>query len=1160
MTDATASAIPVKRRRWLRWLAKIALGLFLLVVLVYFVATSSAFFTAVILPRVGKAMNANVTVSDASISPFSQVILRNLKVQTTGPEPLLTAAEVRARYNLKDIIGGKIHVSEVALESPENSDGTNNLDPLLKLGEKGQPTTPPAPSKTPSNPLQIDVKAVVFNNATLRRVKNYKGGGRDLAEVSNLRFALNDLKNGQAGKLSLGASIKVDNNPPDPGTNGALQAKLDGDFTFGLSADLQPTGIKGQLRLSVENAGGALIGVRGLAMSLACDATPTELKDVSLRFQKDGADLGQVQASGPFDMAKSEGHLTVQVLSIDRQVLNLVGTPQGIDFGSTTISSTNQIELAKAGKMITVAGQLDVAKLSLTRTNQTTPVLDLRCVYSVAVNRATNSALLSILTLTGAQNQQPFLRGELASPMNLAWGDTNAPLPDSTFNFGVTNLNLADWKAFLGEAVSAGVANLSLKLHSQQSGTLLVFDLSSQLDGLVAKAGTNQITQAGVTFRSRGQIAEFETVNLEDYRLQLLQQNQPVLELSGSGQVDTSTQAADLQLNLSANLPGLLRMLPQPGVSVSSGTVELKSHIISQQQARTVTGNLALTDLSGQSGGNKFQSFGVKVDLDAGKKNTLVEIRKANGTLAEGTNPGGSFEASGRFDTARNAGQFALKLADLNQNALRPFLETMLGDKKLVSVSITGGANGSYDAQAASAIKADIQMAELVVNDPKGQIPATPLEARLQLDTSLDKQIVDLRQFQINLTPTARATNALLMTGKVDLSKTNGAQGALKVGSDSFDVTPYYDLLAEKPKTAPSAATAPASPAPAPQAPPPAGPQTEPPPIHLPIGDFTAEVNVGRFYLREIAITNLLAKAKLAESHVNLDPVQLGLNGAPVKASVDLDLGSPGYRYSVFLGGDKIPLEPLANTFMPDKRGLYKGDLIINTQIKGAGVTGASLQKSLAGQLNFSFTNASVQIVSNSRLKSFLSTVGIFLGTPDLADSPLNWVNVQTEMGSGRVDFKTLALMSPLFRMDTAGVMPISEVLTNSPFQNWPVNFYLARAVAERVRLVSPGTAQTGNEMKLPNFLRVAGTLGTPKAQIDKTALAGTLLEKFGNKIPGLNEKTGGLLQGFGGILSRGQPGITNTNAPAVANTNQPPATNKPSSLNLFDLLKKPKR
>src|SRR5260221_10072682 len=144
MTDATASAIPVKRRRWLRWLAKIALGLFLLVVLVYFVATSSAFFTAVILPRVGKAMNANVTVSDASISPFSQVILRNLKVQTTGPEPLLTAAEVRARYNLKDIIGGKINHGGKAPQWPpilllENSHSAHYLGPPFILGGEGKP-------------------------------------------------------------------------------------------------------------------------------------------------------------------------------------------------------------------------------------------------------------------------------------------------------------------------------------------------------------------------------------------------------------------------------------------------------------------------------------------------------------------------------------------------------------------------------------------------------------------------------------------------------------------------------------------------------------------------------------------------------------------------------------------------------------------------------------------------------------------------------------------------------------------------------------------------------------------------------------------------------------------------------------------------------------
>src|SRR5512137_1426748 len=116
MTDTTVgSPAPRKRRGWLRAIAWVFGILIVLLVVVYFVATSSGFFKGVILPRVGKAMNAQVTVSSASISPFKQVVLRDLKVQTTGAEPLVSATEVRLRYSLMDIIGGNIRVDEITL-------------------------------------------------------------------------------------------------------------------------------------------------------------------------------------------------------------------------------------------------------------------------------------------------------------------------------------------------------------------------------------------------------------------------------------------------------------------------------------------------------------------------------------------------------------------------------------------------------------------------------------------------------------------------------------------------------------------------------------------------------------------------------------------------------------------------------------------------------------------------------------------------------------------------------------------------------------------------------------------------------------------------------------------------------------------------------------
>ena len=52
---------------------------------------------SVILPKVSAAMNAQVTLDGAEISPFSAVTLRGLKVVITGPDPLVTASVERSK-------------------------------------------------------------------------------------------------------------------------------------------------------------------------------------------------------------------------------------------------------------------------------------------------------------------------------------------------------------------------------------------------------------------------------------------------------------------------------------------------------------------------------------------------------------------------------------------------------------------------------------------------------------------------------------------------------------------------------------------------------------------------------------------------------------------------------------------------------------------------------------------------------------------------------------------------------------------------------------------------------------------------------------------------------------------------------------------------------
>ncbi len=1219
MTTSNAAApAPARKSRWLRIVLFTLLALVLLLVIVFFVVTSQPFFKGVILPQVSKAMNASVTVQGSSIG-LSKVNLTDLKVQTTGSEPLVTAQRALVRYSLSDIIGGKMTVGEVLLESPTvtvvyNPDGSSNLDPILKgkqepapRGEQ-PPTKPaepkpsqPSPPGKPAEPAQVNLKKLDMNNATVRVIKNYEGGYRDQTTISGLNVSLRDVANGATGKLTVAANLAMQNNPPPPATNGTVQAALTGDFSFALAQDLAPQSVKGATKVTVSNATGALADASGITTTLNCDTTPTQINDLAVRFLKGDTALGQLVVNGPFDMSKTEGRLNVQA-RFERQLLNLVGAKMGMDFGQTTISSTNQVALSNNGKVIALAGAVNADKFSVTQTNQTTPPLDLNAAYNLSVDQLASSALINQFTARGVQKGREILTAGLSNPMKVAWGNNTSAAGDATLNFKVTDFDFAEWKVFLGDIAPAGTLNANGQLLSQQSGKLLNLDLSSQLQNLTAMVGSNQVKQLNASLSTKAAINDLKKVALNELRAQLGHQGQPVLTATASGTVDLQSTNADLTLGFQASLPRLVQIVPQTNLTATAGNIDVKARVLQDPASQTVTGNLGLTGFTGKMGDSQFQDYSTTADLDLLMKGKIANIRKLNGTIQAAGNPGGTFAVNGTFDTSTNAGQVSLKLTDLNQHALRPFLQAALGDKKLVSVALNGTADATLNPEKDSPIKADFKVTNLVVDDPQKQVPKTPLETRLALDASMNRQVLELRKVLLGLTPTPQGKNELQLSGKVDMTDTNAMQGGLKLTAESLDLTTYYDLFtAQSTATNVAAAPAPTPPATQPQTAPPQtkpgqapaqpAPQTAQKP--LPFRNFSFDANIGRLVLRAIDITNFIAAIKLDTNRVTVQPLQLALNGALMKSTVDLNLGVPGYQYDISFIADKLPVGPLMDTFKPEAKGVYKGEINSNLKIAGIGTTGADLKKSLNGQVQFALTNGNFQVVDPllqkylGPLAQFLKPVALFLGVPELVNSPLQDVSINSQMGQGNIQLTSLNIASPTFILNTAGTMPIADVLTNSPFQKWPVNFSLGRNLAEKVRLVPSGTPPDAKYVQLPSFLSVGGTLGSPDPQINKMALAGTLLEKFGSKIPGLDEKTGSLLQGLGTRLTQprgtNQAPATGTNAPsggvggllkglggfipgAQQATNQPSTatnqpgtttTNKPARPSLFDLLPK---
>ncbi len=1117
MPDKIVPPSPQKRRRWLRWLACSAVAFLALIVAAYFIATSSAFLKAMILPRVSASLNATVTVSDASIHPFSELTLRDLKIQATGQEPLVTVSEVHVSYHLFDLLGGNIHVNEIALVSPtvelvENPDGTSNLDPILKALQSKQAPAKPSPSPKTSKPVQIDLGKLTLSDATILQIKNGAEGHRDVSALTNLNLTLTNLKNGQTAKLDLAADVQIENNSAT-NNSGVLAASLKANFDCSFNPDLTPGSASGGVNFAVSQAGGAFSDFDAFGAILDCDVTPTEVKQLKLHFQKAATPLGELAVTGPFDAGKMEGKLDVELRGVDRRLLNLVGEKSGLDFGTTQIDSTNDIELMKGGAAITVTGRFAADNFQLTRSGQTTPTLGFSAAYDVTLDRAAQSATLRSLNLAGTQNAAPLLSAQLTSPMNLAWGGGTSGMGDAAFDLTVSGLNLADWKPFIGDSVSTGNIGMKLKVSSHQGGKQIGFDLNADAANLTARLGSNQISQAEIILDAHGQASEFKQIALSDYKAQIVLQNQPAVTASGSGNYDLTTGDADTQVKLSVTLARLLQTFPQPDMNISSGDVELNARVTQKQKTQTVAGDLSLTNFNGQIGKNNFSGYSGQIKLDAVNSPEEIQIKQMAGSFSANGNSGGDFDLSGTYKPAQKSADVNVKLSSLNENTLRPFLEPLLAGKKLVSASLNGDVSGQYNPQSGSAVKANVQVANLLVNDPEKKVPATPLAVGLQVDASLNQQTADVRQLQIALTPTTLASNQLQFSGQVDFSNSKAIKGSLKLAADSLDLTSYYDLFN-------GGTNATAKPTVAAEAPP-ARAQQEPPAVNLPLKNFSLAADIGKLYLHELAISGFTTTVNIDGSHVVVKPCQLSLNGAPVTATADLDLGMPGYKYSVALNAQKVPLAPLVDTFQPARAGQLGGTVTTDTQISGAGITGASLQKNLAGKFSLDAANLNLSVanVQNKVLKGVVSAVAtipeILNGNPvngvisllggvtgrgglmnELQQSPIEVISARATVGNGLVNLQTSTVQSAAFEANATGSITLNSVLTNSTI-NIPVKISLSQAITSKLNLAAGASSPKTAYVPLPQFLTMTGTLGNPKTEINKLALVGLTLQSI---------------------------------------------------------------
>ena len=957
-------------------------------------------------------------------------------------------------------------------------------------------------------------------------------------ELSQLNLNLDRVENGQPGKVNFAANLKLDNRVPAGlgGTNDLAEGNLAGNFDFNLDQKLLPQTLMGNGSLAFARAAGGYADFAGLSATAQADVTPTEVRQLGLRFERGGASLGQVQASGPMDLAKSEGRLKIEVQSIDRHVLNLFGASRGWDFRDSTINATNFVDLARQGDLIGAEGKIAGRQMGIAQSSGATPVLDVGVDYKLHVNLNDQSAVIERMTLAGTQGQKEILRASLDRPMTLTWAPAARGFAESTFRLALTDINLQDWQSLIGTNTPSGRVGLQVVVLAKPDGKELTTTGSANVADFSAQWGTNRIDPTAITLGFDALVQNFKTITLNHYRFEARQRDQPLAQSSGSGQYDFSKKDVNLQASAEIALPALLRQFPNPSLTASHGLVRASSALQQKNGKYTLTGNVLLGDFTGTISDYAFQSLQTGLDYNVDFKSPSVQIHRASLTLRKGYTAAGTIGLSGNYNTDTSAASVEFKVNDVNENFLRPILDASMTDKKLVSISLGGNGSAVYDPQGESSLKAGLRLTNWVVAGVRDSSVSPKLSADAQVDGALRNEVLDLRQFSLKLSPTQIAKNELEAKGRLDLKPINATPSQLSVTSESLDLTPYYEMFSG-PETA-TASSGQASSAVARQ---PALEEkpTEPEPAKLPFEQLTASVAVKQLHLRDLAITNLNVTAKINRGEVTLNPVSMQVNGAPVSATAVLNLGVPGYAYDFSFSADRVPIEPLSTTFTTNAPGVYQGDLIAQGRLQGVGVTGPSLQKNLSGSASLNLTNMNYEIVGR-KAKRLLDPIAIALRVPELRQTPINWIAAQLQVGNGQIELQQFKVQSEAFYAESAGTVPMAEVLTNSPLK-LPVSLSLRRSLAEKANLLAANTPTNAVYAQLPTFVTVTGTLGEPDTDINKVVIGGLLARSIGG-IGKVGDQAGSILQNLGGVLSGQSGSSTRTNAPA--GTNASPAAN----------------
>ena len=572
------------KKKFLKILIITLSSLLVLVVIAFWLITSSWFITGVILPAASSSIGLRISAGEADLSLFDSHLTANNLVIGSDKNPLVKAEKLDGSFSLGDLLGGRLTFRDVLLDKAEITIARDSSGKWTYESPEEIPANPSSAKKTDSEPAKaeagkpektfIDLKNIQIKDSSFTFDSGDKKSPARM-EFKDLNINLTDLKNNQPGNLTIKSRVSVKSNSGITVDQGDWNATL----TVALNDYMQPYQIK--LDSNLDKLNGVINGVKinnsNLAMRIDGDGDEKGivikefyLRELDGKYIKTNLELNSYITFNPF---KIKGKIKIAPLSSEVSTVLWQFTRQ-INPGKVGASLISDFEYSSQG--FSGSGLLKLTRRDaaiIGGKKYKLPDLSFRSKYDFSFDSVNSVLRVKHMNTELNDRGKKVLSLYCDRPFTYSLGKRSflqKKKPEISLELHNLDLTLIKLLQSPGDSfvIHKGRLNGDIACVVDPNRKLR-FGAHIKAEELDFQTGKNRFKDMGFEQKIVGLISRELFLALPKFDLNILSKQKNVLSFAGSGSVDFKKSKAEFSMNMKGLSRDELSSLPLPPETIN---------------------------------------------------------------------------------------------------------------------------------------------------------------------------------------------------------------------------------------------------------------------------------------------------------------------------------------------------------------------------------------------------------------------------------------------------------------------------------------------------------------------------------------------------------------------------------------------------------------